>query len=618
MERLFRTMGLLTALLGLAFLIPLNAAKGAAPGLPAEDAWWKRESAQRSFKLKTPAMSLADSKAQFEARKNRLLGLWAAKDLSKDQYAARAIANLYTGQWTEEAEASLRSTVEGKLAVDLDFAALKLMRAYWLFGEPKKLQPATVEAIRGFFRTKDVRSQWNEQVGKAAENHEIQFHTARFLAAQAFPGETFEAYHAAGSELVKRDSEWLKAAIRFRAEQGWGEFDSSVYYRVDMECLLCLYDFSRDAELQRLAAMMLDLMLADIAVDSLNGMYGGAHARVFYFDVLKHSTEDTYGLQYLYFGNVDPHTIGGLSGSVDAITSGYRPSDVVVQIAIGRKTPYENRERKCLHKPDDVMPNSPLSGSIRKYTYWTPDYVLGCVQFQDPYPESYSGKYWAHHQQQEWDLTFGSRTRTRIFTHHPGKLGIVHARWTGDMSCNCGHFFQNKTALVALYDIPAGEPCQYIHAFVPRKDFDELVEEDGFIFVREGQVCAALKMLGGHEWADDPIWHDAEVISRGARNGAVCEVGLAQDYGGFDAFRREIAANALHFDPQAMELTYGSKRAGELLLNTKGVRRLDGKPAPLDYATYDNPYMHSAWQSGVVEIRDGDSRLLLDFPESNR
>ena len=96
------------------------------------------------------------------------------------------------------------------------------------------------------------------------------------MAAQALPQEYFNAYRATARDLLRGDGEWLKAAIRFRAEQGWGEFDSAVYYRVDMECLLCLYDFAQDVEIKRLAGMMLNLMLADMVVDSLAGMYGGA------------------------------------------------------------------------------------------------------------------------------------------------------------------------------------------------------------------------------------------------------------------------------------------------------------------------------------------------------
>ncbi len=569
----FQWLRLLCVSLGVASLSLPVLAHGAS-GFPDTDLWWRQETSLRSSKLNVPAISLAQSKDQFETRKKHLLGLWVTKDMSKDQYAGRALADLYTGQWTENAEASLRNTAEGKLVADLGFAALKLCRAYYLFSRPEKLQPATVEAIRRFFLTKDFRSRWNEQAGNASENLEFQFHTARFLAAQALPQEYFNAYRATARDLLRGDGEWLKAAIRFRAEQGWGEFDSAVYYRVDMECLLCLYDFAQDVEIKRLAGMMLNLMLADMVVDSLAGMYGGAHGRIYFFDALKHSTEDTYGLQYLYFGNVDVRTIGGLKGSVDALTSSFRPDDLVVEIAIGRETAYENRERKCLHKPDDVKPRAPLAGSIRKYTYWTPEYVMGCVQFQDPYPQSYAGKWYAHHEQHEWDLTIGTRVRSRIFTHHPGKGGNEHGRWTGDMLCGCGHFFQNRTALIALYDIPAQESCQFIHAFLPKKDFDEVVEENGFIFVREGQVCAGLKMFGGHHWANDPIWHDAEVISQGARNAVVCEVGLLRDFGGFAGFRRQIAANNVRFDQGGMSLSYDSKARRE------AIPRYQGRPPP--------------------------------------
>jgi hypothetical protein len=603
-------MALLSAV---ALLLRPPSIHAAPPALPDCDSWWRQESSYPSCKLAPVVFSPAQSQAGFESRKDRLLDFWVARDLSQDQYAQRALADLYTDRWTAEAQAALQDTARGRLVIDPDFAALKLCRAYYLFAPRGALQPATIEAIRRFFLTTDFRSRWNEAAGQAAENHEFQFHTARFLGAQAFPDQHFQAYAAGGQELCRQDARWLKAAIRFRAEQGWGEFASAVYYRVDIECLLCLYDFSRDRELRRLSGMMLNVLLAEIAVNSCAGMYGGAHGRIYYWDALKHSTEDTYGLQYLYFGNADPRTIGGLSGSVDALTSSFRPGDVVVEVALDRNEPYENRQRNCLHKPDDVQPREPLSGSIRRYSYCTPDYVLGCVQFQAPYPEAYPGKFYAHHEQHEWDLTFAARLRSRIFTHHPGQGNNEHGRWTGDMLCGCGHFFQNKTALVALYDIPPREPCQFIHAFVPRRDFDELVEENDFIFVRAGQTYAALKMLGGCQWSSEPIWRNAEIISHGARNGAICEVGQEADFGGFEAFRREISANEIHFDRHTMELSYRSRRAGKLYLNTHGVRLLNDQPAALDYATYDCPYLRSAWKSGIVEIIHGKKVLRMDF-----
>ena len=118
----FQWLRLLCVSLGVASLSLPVLAHGAS-GFPDTDLWWRQETSLRSSKLNVPAISLAQSKDQFETRKKHLLGLWVTKDMSKDQYAGRALADLYTGQWTENAEASLRNTAEGKLVADLGFAA---------------------------------------------------------------------------------------------------------------------------------------------------------------------------------------------------------------------------------------------------------------------------------------------------------------------------------------------------------------------------------------------------------------------------------------------------------------------------------------------------------------
>ncbi|MEJ0000604.1 MAG: hypothetical protein WDO13_16450 [Verrucomicrobiota bacterium] len=99
--------------------------------------------------------------------------------------------------------------------------------------------------------------------------------------------------------------------MRFRAQRGWGEFDSSIYLGADWECLCCLYDDAPDAALRELAGKMMDLLLADMAVDSLRGMYGGAQGRIYPPHALDHTREPVRVLQYLYFGLFDPGAATG-------------------------------------------------------------------------------------------------------------------------------------------------------------------------------------------------------------------------------------------------------------------------------------------------------------------
>ncbi len=62
-----------------------------------------------------------------------------------------------------------------------------------------------------------------------------------------------------------------------------------------------------------------------------------------------------------------------------------------------------------------------------------------------------------------------------------------------------------------------------------------------------------------------------------------------------------------------LDLTYSSKKADTLRLTGKGTRELDGKPADLNYDTYDSPCLQSKWKSGLIEVRKGTRKLTLDF-----
>ena len=489
------------------------------------------------------------------------------------------------------------------------FVAMRLCRAWFLFKDSDLLAKRTRELIRRFFLEFDLHSRHN------SENHHMLFHTSRYLMAREMPGEIFKGYDCRGEDLIGKDAEWLKTFIRYRSRRGWGEWDSACYFQVDWNCLLNLHDYAADKELQSLAAMMLDLMLADMAVDSINGMYCGAHGRIYDPHALNHSTENTRTHQYLYFGNLPDNAVTWPRPvQIDPLVSSYRPRRIVLDIALDRSRPYDNRERKHLHNVQDVLPVKPLDGSIRKITRYTPHYVLGAVQFQDPYPPGLKAGWYARHSQHEWDLSFGTRPGARLFTHHPNGAGATsHSYWTGDSRCGCVSTFQHNTALLALYDIPADQPKQFIHAYVPHDSLDAVIEEEGWIFVREGKAVAALLMLGGHQFTTGGAWKDLEVISPGAQNGAVCEVGLLKDFGGFDAFKRAIAASNVHFDREKMTLIYKSNQSGEITINTRGRREVDGCAVNLDYPAYGSPYMQSDWDSGVITLTHRNQKETLDF-----
>ncbi len=562
-------------------------------------------------------------------------------DESADLYGDRALANLMLNRFIPEANRHLQYVAHwyehphptGRLHIgECDFVAIRLARTWYLLSDDPRLEAVTRQATLAFFGACRIDSPYH------SENHALIFRVSRYLMAKVMFQERFEAYHRIGAELLAEDGPWLDRFLRYRARQGWGEFDSPGYFGCQWKCLTALHDFcgpagrlpqgvtpaqrEQDFELQRLARMTMDVLLADMAVDSLDGMYCGAHGRMYPPQAMDHRAESCHPHQYLYFGQGD---IGAITDvPVDLATSIYAPHEAVVRLALERDSVYENRERKHLHNLFDECPIDPIAGSIRKYTYWTPDYVMGAIQQQDPYPPEVPGgrkhdhddatpnSWYAHHQQHEWDLSFRTGPRARIFTQHPGRDG-EHNYWTGDRGCGCGHFLQHRSSLVALYDIAVDQPCQFIHTYLRRDAFDEVLEENGIIFVRAGEAFAALRLLGGYRWTQEGEWAGCELISDGPRHGVVCEAALLSEYASFAAFRSAFSASPVTYDPANLVLEYQSPRNGHLRLSAGGERRVNGMPLDLEYDTYDAPGMHSAWDSGVIQLSSGIHRLTLDF-----
>jgi hypothetical protein len=552
-------------------------------------------------------------RAAFEQRRDHLAKLTLSNPLGgEDLYGQAGLVQLSAGSDPARVNAHLRWVAQWfdhphplgrNHKGEVDFAALRLARALAQFHD--RLEPPTIEAIERFFLSTDYESMY------ASENHVLQFHASRLVAAQRLPHRRFEAYGKSGKELVEIDQAWIKRFIRFRARQGWGEFDSTGYLAVNMESLLTVHDFAQDSQLRRMAQDMCNLLLADMAVDMLDGVLAGAHGRSYGPSLLHPSSSSSCAMMHLYFAQGGVNLISRFD-PVECLLSAFRPHPLVIDIAVDRHQPYANRERKHLHRCTDALPEVEGPGSIRKYTWWEPKFAIGAVQRQDPYGADSPDAWYARHQQVEWELVLAGNPLVSVFTHHAGRTG-EHMYWTGDNRCECGSFFQNGSAVVGVYRIGPKLPFQYIHAHLPRQHLDELVERDGWVFFRRGDVYAGLWAHNGWRWTVEGEHAGREMVSQGLTNAIVCEAGTEAQFGAFRFFADQLAMAAIRFDSQAVSLEYPSPRHGRLGVNANGGRLLDGRTADLEYPTWDSPYLRSVWDSGLVELTKDSRRLVLDF-----
>jgi len=562
------------------------------------DGYDKRLSDLIGYELSDPIQT----RVQDVYGKGALMRVLAGADLD----AANEILK-QTAQWFDSPHPHGRS-----LDGEPDFSAAVLCRAYYLLYGNDNLYPETKKAIERFFTEYDYKSVY------PSENHYLLFRSSRYLMASILRdpvkgsvGIRFNAYRDEAVALEIEDEYWLKDFLTYRAKRGWGEFDSTTYIIADWECLINLYDFSPNEQIKKLAKINMDQILLGMALNSVDGIYGGAHGRssIKANSSFDHSTSNCYGLNYLYFGNCSRKGLRCMT----VYGSDYRAPAAVVKFANSKHPAYVNLERKHLHNAVDARPYKPLEGSIRKYTYVTPGYILGCVQFQDGYPQGHESAWYANHCQLHWDISFvGGNKSLRIFTNHPSDESDKNMAtyWTGSE----GHFFQHENAILALYDIPANMHYQLIHAYFPRKLFDEIIEKDGWIFAKAGNTAVGLKFSSPYQWTKEGSYADIEITSEGSRHAVVCE---AQTLDGitFAEFMNELLHNDVSFDAKTMELRYSSKAAGVLAIDTKGKRERNGKAEDLNYPSFGSPYAYSKWDSGVVVLNFDGEKIVWDSNE---
>ncbi len=79
---------------------------------------------------------------------------------------------------------------------------------------------------------------------------------------------------------MKREG-WIDSWVRLTTTRGQGEYDSPHYMGLYLLSMSYLAAWANDPAMKKRAAMMLDYLIADYAAENLDGIYVGAHSRVY-------------------------------------------------------------------------------------------------------------------------------------------------------------------------------------------------------------------------------------------------------------------------------------------------------------------------------------------------
>ncbi len=531
---------------------------------------------------------------------------------AKDIKLANKIVRKVCGYATTDIPPSKKDNIKG----EIDFAANRIVRA--LYAPEGRVEDETFEALKRFFLNDDFESCY------FSENHMLMFRSARYLAACYYENETFNQYGMTGAELKAQEHDYLVEFLQYRAKRGWGEFDSMGYVLENFLSVLNLYDCAPDEDLRKLAKMTLDTLMMNMVADMTNnGMYGGAHGRS-YDAAATDMRCRCFFLYQLYFGEKGlddvPETTKemGILNAPLALTSDYRPDDIVYAIVSDKSFPYVNREE--VHNPKTAYEQVDY-GRLSKYTYVTELYSIGCVNRQDPYPKSDPEWKYEDTQQTNFSLVFAENSKATITVHHPGGTN-AHNYWYGDANCNCNHFFGNENVVIGIFCIlgDAGE-YNYIHAHLEKAGFDEIIEdkENGTVFVKLGDAYAALRFSDAYSWKSGT--KDEIIVRDGNRKtdlyiAMACEAGDKENYGSFEKFVSAMKEKNFEFDRAEKTLYYGNMELG---LDTSDAEvaeshYINGQSVGYPYGyVYDSYMMKSKWDSGIIEMYYGDYVRTMDF-----
>jgi hypothetical protein len=261
---------------------------------------------------------------------------------------------------------------------------------------------------------------------------------------------------------------------------------------------------------------------------------------------------------------------------------------------------------------------------VNIYTYKTPDYMLSTAQ---DYRKGYGGD-----QQHIWQTTLGADAV--CFTTHPARIeGVTPNYWAGNGLLP--RAAQYKNVAIIIYNI-VKIPALYVpikhfftHAWLPKDKFDEVVEKNDWIFARKGEGYLALRSQNPYVWGTyrtptgDPIdcqkivGSETEIITNGAQNIWICQMGRKAEDGGFPEFMEKISATGVIF--RGLDVEYRSPGNGVVRFGWEGGFSMNGVEIQLhDYPRYENPFSRTEFNSDGIRIASGEHELTLNWNTEKR
>jgi hypothetical protein len=449
---------------------------------------------------------------------------------------------------------------------------------------------------------------WIDQPGLDAmcyfsENHQLVWHTAEYLAGQAFAAETFTntgwpgARHAEhGAHLAK---EWMAA----RLAGGFSEFDSNAYLAIDVFALVSIVEFGADTELVALAAGLLDKTLFTLATNSWRGAHVSAHGRSYVRTQRSSRFEETAPIMWLCWG------VGALNDATLPATALATARRYVLPDAVRAAATWSGEwfGRQCYrgtYRAERDLLSRPYTSDLAVYR--TPHAMLSCAE---DYRAGLPGL-----QELVWSAALGPETQ--VYVTHPANAAVHSSArpnaWAGNRILPRAR--QHHDTVLAVHRIPPDDPMGHTHAWFPSSTMDEWVRVGPWVAGRRGAGYVALATEGGAEFVAAGPAAAQELRANGPGRAWVCVVGDADRDGAFADFVAALGEPEFGADA----VSYRTRHGVTLALGWTDPFTVDGQPADLDddRPHLDNPLVRVPFGAERMNLGDHVVDLRLGRPVS--
>ncbi len=613
--------------------------------------------------------------------------LWLGNDLT------RTNQRLYDIFTTEDVEVIREHGIHDTWSLSLNPL---LIRMYYLFGsksevKPGRLQEKTEKALLELLweRTKEIndisltqKSTW-WLIG--SENHDINAKASALLTSQIFMNEPeyadrkypnpgtgggidywFHQMYGQGNNKGPAggaswgDNKQYTAENHYRAWVGfWNEYiterarkgfflevASTGYMRHSINFLQNIYDFVSDKDLSKRMDMFMDLIWAEWAQDQLGGVRGGAKTRWRY-----HGFDSMWeGAQFYLGGQANANTWYA------QLVSDYEWPEIIWHMFLNRKGKgeYAYRSRKPGEEEPGLWPRPPglertmavdTESRFLRYSWVTPNYILGTqmdhpaavhshlspaarwqgISFAPDFAASISPAGIITDNDEKW-----SRERHSYYRSVQHKNVLItqqNRRW-----------FQQNPSWYPTYDIYERDFGVHFSG-----SFDQLHEQEGWIFVEKDAAYLAVRPLMGEYEYDHESWsstgNDAltspiemdtyewgpkkEYIQfKDKYSPVIMEAGRRPDFASLEEFQAHIFSKKLELKKTVVPgwyiVLYGEDKDGNPVLTFNAanneIPKVNGKD--INYVpdiVFESPFLQSEYNSGIIDLKAEGRHKMLDF-----